>query len=70
MAGAHAWTFGFVLRYTAANRQVTGYSPEPWHYRYVGIPLARELHETGIGSLERFFGVRGGDYPAGSESTG
>ncbi len=62
---AHAWTFGFVLRYTEANRRVTGYSPEPWHVRYVGASLARELHATGTGSLETFFGVRGGGYPAG-----
>ncbi len=64
----HAWRFGFVLRYTAANRHVTGYSPEPWHFRYVGAPLARELHDTGTGSLETFFGVRGGGYPSGSGS--
>ena len=59
---AHAWTFGFVVRYTEANRRITGYSPEPWHFRYVGPALARELHDTGTGSLEAFFGVRGGDY--------
>ncbi|HEX4472990.1 MAG TPA: D-alanyl-D-alanine carboxypeptidase family protein [Nocardioides sp.] len=65
---AHAWTFGFVVRYTRANSQVTGYSPEPWHFRYVGSALARELHETGIASLEQFFGVTGGDYPTGAGS--
>jgi D-alanyl-D-alanine carboxypeptidase len=63
---AHAWTFGFVVRYTEANRRLTGYSPEPWHFRYVGAALARELRTTGAGSLEEFFGVRGGDYPPGS----
>jgi zinc D-Ala-D-Ala carboxypeptidase len=62
---AHAWTFGFVIRYTDANRRVTGYSPEPWHVRYVGTALARELRDTGIGSLETFFGVPGGGYPPG-----
>jgi D-alanyl-D-alanine carboxypeptidase len=61
----HAWRFGFVVRYTAANRRATGYSPEPWHFRYVGTALARELHVTGTGSLEAFFGVRGGQYPTG-----
>ena len=62
---AHAWTFGFVIRYTDANRRVTGYSPEPWHVRYVGTALARELRDTCIGSLETFFGVPGGGYPPG-----
>ena len=62
---AHAWTFGFVIRYTEANHRVTGYSPEPWHLRYVGTALAREVHDTGIGSLETFFGVAGGGYRPG-----
>jgi D-alanyl-D-alanine carboxypeptidase len=59
----HAWRYGFVIRYTAANRRVTGYSPEPWHFRYVGPALARELRRTHTPSLEQFFGVTGGDYP-------
>ena len=37
--------------------------PEPWHLRYVGKPLARELRREGIATLEEFFGVPGGDYP-------
>jgi D-alanyl-D-alanine carboxypeptidase len=64
----HAWTFGFVVRYTQANSHVTGYSPETWHFRYVGSALARELHQTGVASLEQFFGVTGGDYPSGAGS--
>jgi D-alanyl-D-alanine carboxypeptidase len=61
---AHSWQYGFVVRYTAANREVTGYSPEPWHFRYVGTALARELRRTRTGSLEQFFGLKGGVYPA------
>ena len=33
---AHAPEFGFAISYTAANRPITGYIAEPWHYRYVG----------------------------------
>jgi D-alanyl-D-alanine carboxypeptidase len=58
----NAWRFGFVVRYQPATTAVTGYSPEPWHLRYVGRPLAREMRETGIGTLEQFFNVPGGDY--------
>lgn len=29
--------FGFSQSYTRENRHRTGYIPEPWHYRYVGI---------------------------------
>ena len=58
-----AWRFGFVVRYQPATTAVTGYAPEPWHLRYVGRPLAAELHRTGSATLEEFFGVPGGDYP-------
>jgi D-alanyl-D-alanine carboxypeptidase len=58
---AHAWRYGFVVRYPAGSERVTGYQAEPWHLRYVGAPLARELHET-TATLEEFFDVPGGDY--------
>ena len=57
-----AWRFGFVVRYQPATTAVTGYAPEPWHLRYVGKPLAKELRHEGIATLEEFFGVPGGDY--------
>ena len=59
----NAWRFGFVVRYQAATTAITGYAPEPWHLRYVGKPLAAELHRTGVATLEEFFGITGGDYP-------
>ena len=58
----NAGRFGFVVRYQPETTEVTGYAPEPWHLRYVGRPLAAELHRTGIATLEEFFGVPGGDY--------
>lgn len=57
---ANAWRFGFVLRYPQGAEQITGFSYEPWHFRYVGAPLATELHDTGTATLEQFFGVAGG----------
>jgi zinc D-Ala-D-Ala carboxypeptidase len=36
---------------------VTGFKFEPWHVRYVGVPLATELHATGGRTLEEFFGL-------------
>lgn len=56
------WRYGFVVRYTGANRDVTGFAHEPWHLRWVGRPLARELRRTRTDSLEEFFDVAGGDY--------
>lgn len=54
---ANAWRFGFHLRYPEGATPVTGYEFEPWHYRYVGPELAAELQETGIRTLEEFFGL-------------
>jgi zinc D-Ala-D-Ala carboxypeptidase len=58
---AHAWRYGFVVRYPAGAERITGYQAEPWHLRYVGTALARELHEAAV-TLEEFFDVPGGDY--------
>jgi D-alanyl-D-alanine carboxypeptidase len=54
---ANAYRFGFILRYPADKQAVTGYVFEPWHFRYVGIPLATEMHNTGVTTLEEFFGL-------------
>jgi D-alanyl-D-alanine carboxypeptidase len=59
----HAWSYGFIVRYRPGNEAVTGYSPEPWHLRYVGRPLAAELRRTHTDTLEEFFDITGGDYP-------
>lgn len=59
---AHAYEYGFIVRYTPDKVAVTGYSSEPWHIRYVGTDLAGELHRTGVKTLEEFFGISGGDY--------
>ncbi len=60
-AGQHGW----LLRYTGADQAVTGYNPEPWHFRWVGVDLVAAMTARGTATLEEFFGVTGGaDYPA------
>jgi zinc D-Ala-D-Ala carboxypeptidase len=54
---ANAWNYGFVLRYPDGYTAITGYEFEPWHYRYVGVSLATEYHDTGATTLEEFFGL-------------
>lgn len=53
----NAYRFGFLLRYPADKVDVTGYPHEAWHYRYIGVDLATEMHETGYTTLEEFFGL-------------
>lgn len=43
----NAHQFGFVLPYTAAAVERTGYVDEPWHARWVGTPLAMALQTAG-----------------------
>lgn len=54
---ANAYRFGFLLRFPADKAEVTGYPFEPWHYRYIGVDLATEMHNTGVTTLEEFFGL-------------
>lgn len=53
----NAHRFGFVLRYPSGATPVTGFSYEPWHFRYVGVALAAEMRATGVATLEEFFGL-------------
>lgn len=50
----HAFEHGFALSYPPGHQRVTGYRPEPWHVRYVGPELARQLHDDGV-TLEQMF---------------
>lgn len=45
---ANSWKYGFVLRYPNQKSDITGIIYEPWHYRYVGVELAKELYESGM----------------------
>ncbi len=47
--------FGFILRYPEGKEDITGYSYEPWHIRYVGAEAAEEIAALGI-TLEEYLG--------------
>lgn len=66
----NGWQHGWIVRYRAGHEAVTGYAPEAWHLRYVGAELAAELRAQGYPTLEAFFGLPGGDYPAAPGSAG
>jgi len=51
--GVHAYKYGFILRYPEGREDITGYSYEPWHYRYVGREHARAMFERGL-TLEEY----------------
>ncbi|WP_228728363.1 M15 family metallopeptidase [Brevibacillus composti] len=51
---AHCAEHGFIIRYPKGKEEITGYAYEPWHLRYVGQSMAKEIMEKGI-SLEEYF---------------
>ncbi len=44
----HAHEYGFIERYPEGKSYITGYSPESWHWRYVGIEVATKMHNEDI----------------------
>lgn len=45
---AHVWEYGFVESYPKDKEQITGYIYEPWHYRFIGLGVAKQWHESGL----------------------
>ncbi len=45
---ANSWKHGFILSYPDGKEDVTGYAYEPWHIRYVGVELAKKVHDSGL----------------------
>jgi D-alanyl-D-alanine carboxypeptidase len=45
--------YGFIIRYPKDKENITGYIYEPWHIRYVGIDVAKEIYENDL-TLEDF----------------
>ena len=48
--------YGFILRYMEGKEEITGYSYEPWHFRYVGHEAAKEITKKNI-VLEEYLGA-------------
>lgn len=59
----HAHEYGFVMRYPNGKENITGYTYEPWHFRYVGISEATAIYTTDPDeSMEEYYGIAGGNY--------
>lgn len=44
----NAYKYGFILRYHKDKTDITGYNYESWHYRYVGVDVAKVIYESDI----------------------
>ena len=49
----NAYKFGFILRYPKGKEDITGYTYEPWHYRFVGREAATDIY-IGKMTLEQY----------------
>ncbi len=52
----HCDEFGFIIRYPKGKEAITGFSYEPWHIRYVGLPHARYIARNNL-TLEEYIGL-------------
>ena len=55
----NCWRYGFIIRYPKGKADITGYSYEPWHVRYLGKSTAKLVFDSGL-TLEEFLNVEGG----------
>ncbi|EOU1911968.1 M15 family metallopeptidase [Clostridium perfringens] len=47
--------YGFILRYLKGKEDITGYSYEPWHYRYVGdLEVSKYCYDNNL-TLEELY---------------
>lgn len=53
---AHAYEYGFILRYPENKTEITGVMYEPWHWRFVGREAATAMQKSGQ-CLEEYLGV-------------
>ena len=50
----NSYKYGFILRYPKEKENITGYSYEPWHYRYLGKSLAKKVFDSNL-SFEEYY---------------
>ncbi len=41
----NSYKYGYIISYPAGKQSETGYIYEPWHFRYVGIDMAKEIFD-------------------------
>ena len=62
----NAYRYGFIIRYTSANKKYTGVKEQPWHLRYVGKDVAEFMASTNI-CLEEYVSTVKADNPNAKE---
>lgn len=54
----NCYKYGFIIRYPKGKENITGYMYEPWHIRYIGKELAKNLYNNGNWlTMEEYYGI-------------
>lgn len=51
----NAYKYGFILSFPLDKVEITGYTAEPWHYRYVGVDIATKMKKLNLTFEEYYF---------------
>jgi LAS superfamily LD-carboxypeptidase LdcB len=55
---SNSYRYGFIMSYPEGKENITGYVYEPWHFRYVGLDTAKDIHDKNI-SIEEYLSQMG-----------
>ena len=50
----NSYKYGFILRYPSGKENITTYQFESWHYRYVGLKLAKKIKASNL-TFDEYF---------------
>lgn len=50
----NAADYGLIIRYPSGQEDVTGYSYEPWHLRYIGVDHAQAMQQAEVATFEEY----------------
>lgn len=52
----NAHKYGFVMSYPKGKEHITGYIHEPWHFRYMGVDIAKDIYSDNL-SIQEYFDI-------------
>ena len=50
----NAYKYGFILSHLKSKKDITGFSYEYWHLRYIGKEVSYYMHNENISTLEEY----------------
>lgn len=59
---ANSYKYGFIMSYPQGKQGETGYIYEPWHFRYVGVDIAKDIRDEGL-TIQQYFDLVNGNNP-------